>query len=495
MTSQILPPIPTIRSSLRGLQLLDPAAGSASQAPPCTRPISKSVIFSEPLDYSKYSSKQSSTRSSIRSQCSSTPVYQFSSAEPRMEGLGRPDTPIPDDYERLSSPSGSRLLAPSNVRLASGVPSGVPMGPRAVPLPNSYSPHGRTVCDALTNSPETAEKLRYTGLSADGVALEGPCTIPQESVPATYVSSSIVEGVDNDYPIPNSPVESIISVIVGNNLPDMARLGGLTVPFGASYTRTGSEAQSLVQCNFSGSGQTPISAQLITPNHFKAYQDDSAQIVNSTNFSSNVSSPRGSDNNSCITPMPFSTAILQDAGQHLGATSAYYLPTSTSPPNSTIRPLAPAAPIIQDKKVRSGVLAERNLDIQRTATLDDLEKGTSDINYRVPCAVTERTISFGRPKTFQQDVDSHQGTPACPDTPLRERSGIVPPASTPVSRSPLIFAIALPVAPWSRAAILPTHGPHVAERYGDGGGMKGIVSALKWALKKTFGYFWQRTRR
>jgi hypothetical protein len=92
------------------------------------------------------------------------------------------------------------------------------------------------------------------------------------------------------------------------------------------------------------------------------------------------------------------------------------------------------------------------------------EKGTSDINARVPCAVTERTILFERPKTFQQNIDSHQDTPACPNTPFRKRSGIVPHADTPVSRSPLVFVIALPVALWSRAAILPTHGPHVAEK-------------------------------
>jgi hypothetical protein len=124
----------------------------------------------------------------------------------------------------------------------------------------------------------------------------------------------------------------------------MARLGGLTVPLGANYTRTGSEAQPFSQFNSSGSGQTPISTQLITPNYFKAYQDDSAQVVNSTSFSSNMTSPRASDNNSSIIAMPFSTVILQLHDSTWGP-QAYYLPTSTSPSNPTIRQLSPAAPL------------------------------------------------------------------------------------------------------------------------------------------------------
>jgi hypothetical protein len=121
--------------------------------------------------------------------------------------------------------------------------------------------------------------------------------------------------------------------------------------------------------------------------------------------------------------MPFSTVILQLRDSTWGP-QAYYLPTSTSPSNPAIRPLVPATPLIQDKKVRSGVLAERNLHT---------EKGTSDINARVPCAVTERTILFERPKTFQQNIDSHQDTPACPNMPFRQRSASVPGLSlTPV---------------------------------------------------------------
>ncbi|KAF8168176.1 hypothetical protein B0H34DRAFT_804141 [Crassisporium funariophilum] len=73
-----------------------------------------------------------------------------------------------------------------------------------------------------------------------------------------------------------------------------------------------------------------------------------------------------------------------------------------------------------------------------------------------------------------------------PDSPCNSRTGTIAPASTPVSKSPYIFAIALPSPPWSRTPLLPTHAEHVgADRTGGGR----IFVALRWIMGKVWEYF------
>jgi len=132
--------------------------------------------------------------------------------------------------------------------------------------------------------------------------------------------------------------------------------------------------------------------------------------------------------------------------------------------------LAPAAPIIQERRPP---FDDKSFQQRRGITVDDLEKGVLD------------------PQTPTRFPRLGATAMKCPDSPLDNRSGIVAPASTPVSRSPLLLAIALPSPPWSRSTILPTHVCD-ANSNTEEGGFGGLVLALKWMIKKTLDYFWQR---
>lgn len=207
---------------------------------------------------------------------------------------------------------------------------------------------------------------------------------------------------------------------------------------------------------------------LVTP----SYAGGSGRLVNSNSFSSNISSALGSE-------------LLGGVKQGMDSTNG---PQSSTPssPNVTLRPLAPAAPIVPKAKPSRWRSPERNTGVLQFDVFNDLERGMYNVDLDAYEAAEETSPALST--SFGDEFATWPYTP-----PLGSRSGIIPPTGTPVSRSPLAYAISLEPAPWGRSQILPMYGPHAAETdTREAGGMKGFVSALKWALKRTFGYFWQR---
>lgn len=137
--------------------------------------------------------------------------------------------------------------------------------------------------------------------------------------------------------------------------------------------------------------------------------------------------------------------------------------------------LAPAACIIQDKKSKA----------IRNGEVDETQRSPRRNLFNIQPTLR----SMLRPSARENGSEQHTTSGKYPDTPPSSWSGIVPPAPTPATRSPLIFAMGLPSPPWSRSNVLPRH---VADTNLEAGTSRGFVSALKWVLKKTFGYFWQR---
>ncbi|PPQ87032.1 hypothetical protein CVT25_000009 [Psilocybe cyanescens] len=137
--------------------------------------------------------------------------------------------------------------------------------------------------------------------------------------------------------------------------------------------------------------------------------------------------------------------------------------------------LAPAACIIQDKKSK----------VVQKDEADETEKGLRKNLFNIQPTLKAKLRPSARENGNQQYVTAVK----YPDTPPNSWSGIVPPASTPATRSPLIFAMGLPSPLWSRSNVLPRH---VSDTNPEAGTSRGFVSALKWVFRKTFGYFWQR---
>ncbi|KAF9568460.1 hypothetical protein CPC08DRAFT_746286 [Agrocybe pediades] len=136
--------------------------------------------------------------------------------------------------------------------------------------------------------------------------------------------------------------------------------------------------------------------------------------------------------------------------------------------SSAVHTLAPAASITQAKR----------LGKSRADDVDEMEKGI--VSTAAPLDVKIPTTP--QPERASDLVEY-------PNTPVVSRPGIAAPASTPATKSPLTFGMTLPSPPWSRGPILPIH---TGDAVGDSNSPRGFVSALKWMLKKTFGYFWQR---
>ncbi|KJA29412.1 hypothetical protein HYPSUDRAFT_517570 [Hypholoma sublateritium FD-334 SS-4] len=448
----------------------EPPARFSFRAPPHASPVSKTAIFSEPLDYSKYSSKRSSSAySSVRSQ--SEVVHKRAAEQP------------------IAEASDLQCLLPVAPQPSSLAESGLMRANLTQPLLPILS-FGTSVASKAPGATvfkfdEAPEKARVGGPSIIRLGVETPPVAARVSAPAKLPSLSDA-AVKNGFYAPGPSISSRAPLFNDENPPAVTP-GKITTPVRMENSRV-REANRPPPIGYN---HTAVVTHWVTPNH--AREQNSGQIVNSGSFSSNISSVRGSAQAAPDGPTESMDANGQVENAHTGKSASHVLKFPASP-NLTLRPLAPAAPIIH-KTSHTRIVTERDIHSPRSVILNDLEKGScgGNLNSESTDGV-ERTSPLLSP-TF--NIRQPDGLTTCPDTPpWGSRSGIVPPASTPVSRSPRIFAIALPTPPWSRAPILPTHGPHITDSQANGGreagGMRGFVLALKWALKKTIDYLWQR---
>lgn len=453
---------------------LEPPARFSFRAPPRASPVSKTAIFSEPLDYSKYSSKRSSSAfSSMRSQ---SEVVHKRAAEQPIATVSDLQCALP-----VAPRPGPLSLADSGLLKANLAQPLLPI------LSFGTSVTSKAPGASVFKFDDALEKASVGGPSIIHLGLETPPVVARVSVPAKLPFPTAV-AVKDGFCAPGSSIS--FTPLSNDEKPPAVTPGQITAP----VRMENSGVREPIRPPPIGYSHTAVVTQMVTPNHAKACEQNSGQIVNSGSFSSNISSVHGS-----VKTAPCGPAESLDAnGQARNVPTAKSAPRMlnfSALPNLTLRPLAPAAPIIH-KTPRTRIVAERDISLPRSVILSDLEKGScgGDLNPQSTRGA-ERTSPLLSP-TF--NIRQPSGLTTCPDTPPRgSRSGIVPPASTPVSHSPRVFAIALPTAPpWSRAPILPTHGPHITDSEANGGreagGMRGFVLALKWALKKTFNYFWQQ---
>lgn len=425
------------------------SSNASRNALPTRNTSSKSSIFSEPLDARKYSLKSLSARSSSRSHRSPS-LYQFTFQRHISEGNSLKDPVVPNKLFKFPEPttsSASSLSATSNLRILPGSAA------QPVSLPLKAEPIFPTISkgtEGLRGSEYFASsgKPRYVGPSGKALFPHLPNVYETKSEKALFALSQKIKSDDR--------LSDEIESTRGINLR----------PLRVNYPRAVVESLQ--------SDKTPTAmpqpgfgdGSIIRPDPREDRADTASggYSKDDDNFSSNNSTTLGMEERK-----------VKSRADQLGAIRAEINVTNTGNDDPMINlgstSLAPAASIIQERRP---AFDDKFIQQRRGLTVDDLEKGVLD-----PQTPTRFPRATGGMK--------------CPDSPLDTRSGIVAPASTPVSRSPLLFAIALPSPPWSRSAILPTHACE-ANSNTEERGFGGLVLALKWVLKKTLDYFWQRRR-
>jgi len=412
---------------------------------------SKSVIFSEPLDARKYSLKPPSARSSSRSHRSPS-LYQFTFQRRISEENASKAPIVSNQLFKFPEPpvSSASNLPAATLRIFPGsAAQPVAQTLKAEPLSPTISKgaegfHG-------SESFASSGKPRYVGPSGKALFPHFPDVYETKSEKALLALSRKIKSHDrladdieptrgiNLRPLRVNYPRAVVEAIQSDQTPTV-------VP----QPRFGDG--SIIRPDPRGD-QTPRRNDPVSGVYSK--DDDNFSSNNSTTPGMEKQMESRTDQRAFRAEINVNNTGNDDPMINLGSTS-----------------LAPAAPITQEKRP---TFDDKFFQQRRGLTVDDLEKGVLDPQT---------------PTRFPQATGG--STMKCPDSPLDTRSGIVPPASTPVSRSPLLFAIALPSPPWSRSTtLLPTHTCD-ANSNTEEGGFGGLVLALKWMLKKTLDYFWQR---
>jgi len=427
----------------------------------CTRKGSnRSFVFSEPLDPAKYGAK-----TWLDSSFDSLEEYRtLSRAKSSVQKATEPYT----TYNFL----GSCLSSASMLSASSNTVTGL-QGPVNTTRGDLSDVHGLGVLPDCKNAVvpfrrrdthEWISDSQFTTEYLADIALDGPFN-SADVFPTDSHSQSPSDPTDTDLfgiiARPRMPNTRPARIIYPRPALEQTKLIGTPEPIGREISRNILPVTPQQKAtSYISHLSSPIDDGLFSSNRrIFGKGDSNADIKNSQGPSHSFDSDR----------TPSSPSILRTLSKSV---------------SNVVHTLAPAASITQVKKMRK----------PRIDDADKMEKGslTRSISHPKPQphGSLDDEMAFN-PLTHTEGAQQLGNTLNYPDTPLMSRPGIAAPASTPATRSPLKFGMILPSPPWSRAPVLPTHTGNAASA-DSAGFSRGFVSALKWMLKKTFGYFWQR---
>ncbi|KDR84914.1 hypothetical protein GALMADRAFT_149447 [Galerina marginata CBS 339.88] len=445
----------------RSLVLVNSVAASARLSFRQENRLSKSFIFSKPLDFTEYPGKSGLKRSFLHG--SASPQVNQSSAEASKNGsctnrstqigfsaaaypysMRRPDFNEPGvnftgppNFLAASLSSGSKLSTlPSTVLL-----SGLPRTTRLEISDGLYSVQSRISGLLESATPLTPHHL---GL--------GDVSDWDEDLVARSEGDSGSKS-DTDKPVWWQDQNDLEADYGDMDVDDLFH--NLAKP----------QRQSLVIYPDNSRLQNQQKSSMINSNlHLRPHKPSPSEAPDCHNFSSNNAKSHG------IKPTDI------EAASFVGGVDIPppLVPSfANAPVAAAVITLAPAAQIFQGDSIHIAGRGFRNVQVHKANEMakdkDRLKKNPEIRNLDLG----SHTQAYSPPDNQSVNVASW----SYPDTPLAPQRGIIPPVSTPASRSPLIFAMALPSPPWSRTPLLPIH--VVRAPKADGSESSGFVSGVE----------------